>query len=219
MQISIDPKLLKILPDLRLGCIVAKKQNILPISDDVWNEIKNLIAENDSMTNECIRQISLIEETKQAYRKLKKDPNRYRPSAEALWRRIVNKKSLYQINSHVDLINYLSLKTGYSIGGYDFTKINQPVKFTLGSKQDNYNGIGKGRLNIENLPILKTQNTAFGSPTSDTTTTMITEDTTEIAIVFYDFMYNDKLTAALDLTKTWLTKINTNSLITEIIAT
>jgi DNA/RNA-binding domain of Phe-tRNA-synthetase-like protein len=60
-----------------------------------------------------------IRETKEAYRILGKDPSRYRPSAEALTRRIVKGKDLFWINNIVDILNLISLESGFSIGGYD----------------------------------------------------------------------------------------------------
>ena len=51
-----------------------------------------------------------VKATKNAYRTLGKDPNRYRPAAESLMRRIANGKGLYQISNVVDVLNYISIK-------------------------------------------------------------------------------------------------------------
>ena len=59
----------------------------------------------------------------QAYKRLGKDPNRYRPSAEALRRRILRGLPLYKIDTLVDIVNLVSIRSGYSIGGFDADKI------------------------------------------------------------------------------------------------
>ncbi len=41
-----------------------------------------------------------------------KDPNRHRPSPESLCRRILREMDLYEINTVVDLINLVSIRSG-----------------------------------------------------------------------------------------------------------
>ena len=94
-------------------------------NEELWLEIDSLCAEFGSKYKvEDINKRETINATRQAYKALGKDPNRYRPSAEALCRRIIKEKSLYKINTLVDLINLISIKTGYSIGGFDEDKIS-----------------------------------------------------------------------------------------------
>lgn len=62
----------------------------------------------------------------------RKGPQPVRPSAEALCRRIVKGQELYQIDTLVDLINLVSLKTGYSIGGFDLDKIEGDLLLGVG---------------------------------------------------------------------------------------
>lgn len=73
---------------------------------------------------EDINKFLPIQATRQAYKRLGKDPNRYRPSAEALRRRIFRDLPLYKIDTLVDIINLLSIQSGYSIGGFDAAKID-----------------------------------------------------------------------------------------------
>ncbi len=93
-------------------------------SADLWTEINSCIEEyQQSYKIEEIKKIPAIEATRLAYKKLGKDPNRYRPSAEALGRRVLRGLPLYQIDTLVDLINLVSIRTGYAIGGFDVDKI------------------------------------------------------------------------------------------------
>ena len=82
--------------------------------------------------------------------------SRYRPSAEALRRRLMRGIDLYQIDTLVDLINLVSLRTGYSIGGFDADKIQgNNLELGVGRAEEPFEGIGRGVLNIEGLPVYR----------------------------------------------------------------
>lgn len=108
----------------------------------------------------CIRRIpskdmTTIHATREAYKKCGKDPSRYRPSGEALCRRILRGISLYQIDTLVDLINLVSIRFGYSIGGFDADKIvGDALVLGIGKAGEPYEGIGRGELNIEGMACL-----------------------------------------------------------------
>jgi len=149
-------------------------------------------------TMDMISQRAAIRETKEAYRTLGKDPSRYRPSAEALSRRVVSGKGLYMINNVVDILNLISVESGFSIGGYDAEKIVGDVEFGIGAKDEPYQAIARGALNIENLPIFRDDLSAFGSPTSDSQRTMVTDATEKFLMIIIDFNSNDNLQIAID---------------------
>lgn len=145
-------------------------------SDDrLWAEI-------DKETSECrrlftvdtIKDFPTIKATREAYKALGKDPSRYRPSSEALCRRVLRGLELYKVNTAVDLINVVSMKTGYSIGGFDSDKISG-TSLVLGVGRDGepYEGIGRGLLNIDKLPVYRDAVGGIGTPTSDNERTKI----------------------------------------------
>ena len=121
--------------------------------------------------------------TRQAYRALGKDPARYRPAAEALLRRVAQGKGLFRVNNVVEVNNLLSLETGFSIGTYDAARLTPPVVFRRGRKGEVYEGIGRGSLNLEGLPVFADATGPFGSPTSDSARSMVTRETTQILMV------------------------------------
>ena len=101
-------------------------------------------------TTDSIKLIPAIQATRQAYKKCGKDPSRYRPSSEALCRRILRGIPLYQIDTLVDLINLASIYSGHSIGGFDRDKIQgDRLVLGIGKAGEPYEGIGRGELNIE----------------------------------------------------------------------
>jgi DNA/RNA-binding domain of Phe-tRNA-synthetase-like protein len=185
--ISFQKELLEKLPSIRLGCIQCNVE-VLPSDDKIKGLSKEIITQVKSeLTVETISQKPTIKSTKEAYRKLGKDPSRYRPSAEALTRRIVKGKGLYNVNNVVDLLNLVSLESGFSIGGYDVNTIKGPIEFGIGRPDEPYQAIGRGELNIENLSLFRDATGAFGSPTSDSIRTMVTDQTTSFLMIIIDF--------------------------------
>jgi len=57
----------------------------------------------------------------------------------------------------------------------------------IGKKDEQYKGIGKEQINIENLPVLTDSIGSFGSPTSDSERAMITSNASEILMYIYSF--------------------------------
>ncbi|CCQ73489.1 B3/4 domain-containing protein [Magnetospira sp. QH-2] len=128
-----------------------------------------------------------IQGTRRAYKALGKDPARYRPSAEALLRRIKSGKDLYRINTVVDVTNLISIRTGFSIGTYDLSKVAAPISFRRAGEGETYAGIGRGPLNLEGLPVFADQEGPFGSPTSDSERTCISMETRDLLMVLIGF--------------------------------
>ncbi len=197
-EIKIESQLAKLCPELKLG-IIECKVKVTEESDLLWNEITPYIKqiEND-LSVEDIRNKSTILSSKNGYRRVGKDPNRYRLSAESLLRRIVNRKGLYKINNVVDLLNLVSIKSGFSIGGYNADKITGDIKMGLGNTDEEYQGIGRGSLNIKNLPIFRDELGAFGSATSDSLRTQIDLSCQNFLMIFISFHGENELVESMD---------------------
>jgi DNA/RNA-binding domain of Phe-tRNA-synthetase-like protein len=201
--ISISEELKKKVPGIQLSCIECDVF-VLETSDLLWDEIRKKTEElSATLKIEQISKIPAIAASRKAYKACGKDPARYRLSAEALLRRVVKRKTIYQVNNVVDVLNFVSIATGYSIGGYDADKIMGTVLFGIGTAADPYEGIGRGRLNIEFLPAFRDKKGAFGTPTSDSERTAVTEDTKRFLMVIIDFGGGD-LTAASKLATEYL---------------
>ncbi|MCK0069235.1 B3/B4 domain-containing protein [Kordiimonas laminariae] len=127
----------------------------------------------------------VISGVRTAFKTLGKDPSRYRPSSEALTRKILAGKDLYFVNNVVDCGNLVSLMTGVPIGCYDADKISGDITLRKGLENEEYTGIGKGTINLENLPLLADNDGPFGTPFSDSVRTAVTDDTTNLLFVLY----------------------------------
>ncbi len=199
MVIGISEKLRNLCPKLRLGCIesdVIVAESVEELTSEINFQITQI---KQSLVVEEISQLPAIEASRKAYRACGKDPARYRLSSEALLRRIVSGKGLYQINNVVDQLNLVSVATGFSIGGYDADKIQGDICFGIGRDNEPYSGIGKGELNIENLPVFRDILGAFGTPTSDSQRTEVTDKTSRFLMLLIDFGGNDQLEIARQL--------------------
>jgi DNA/RNA-binding domain of Phe-tRNA-synthetase-like protein len=197
IKINISNNIHKLLNNSRLGIILTNVK--VETSSSTY---KSFIAENHQtminyLSNQREGELEIIKETREAYKICGKEPSRYRPSAEALLRRLRTKKELYQINNVVDTINLLSINTQYSIGGFNYNNINGDVFLDIGTA-DPYEAIGRGTLNIEFMPGVRDSKGFFGTPTSDSVRTMVTDKTTELLLVFYDFYGNDALEDAME---------------------
>jgi DNA/RNA-binding domain of Phe-tRNA-synthetase-like protein len=198
LKITIDAIIKEKCPEMRLGCIHANIEVQATVAG-LWEAFDSEMAlMTDGMTNADIHKRSTVAAARQAYKSLGKDPSRYRPSAEALLRRLLSGKELYQVNNVVDLINWMSLRTGFSIGGYDVSAIQGAISHSVGLESDEYEGLGRGLLNITNLPVLRDELGAFGCPTSDSTRTGIQLHTTSCLWVYYDFGGDAALQKAME---------------------
>ena len=120
--------------------------------------------------------------SRNAYKKLGKDPSRYRLSSESLVKRVVKGNDLYIVNNIVDINNLISLHTCYSVGTYDSDKV-------------------KGSITLENLPVFEDEDGKFGSTTSDSIKAMITNDTTHILMNIIAFEEDENLERYIEYSK------------------
>lgn len=197
--LSLSDDLIAKVPDIQLSCIECNVE-VSAKNEELWSEILQKIeALKSSFKVDDISKLPAIAASRNAYRACGKDPARYRLSAEALLRRIVNRGEIYQINNVVDLLNLVSVSTGFSIGGYDSEKIYGAIEFGIGKMNELYTGIGRGELNIENIPVFRDKMGAFGTPTSDSERTSVTMKTKRFLMIIIDYSSDGKLVEATDM--------------------
>ena len=83
-----------------------------------------------------------------------------------------------------DLINLVSVRSGYSIGAFDADRIEgDTLILGVGKEGEIFRGIGRGVLNIEGLPVYRDDKGGIGTPTSDEERTKITLDTKNLFVI------------------------------------
>lgn len=187
IEVLIEEGIRKKLPEFALGCVVA---------DVVVEESPAALKERIVTASGSLTEYALIDPlwgnyaiygTREAYKALGKEPSRYRPSAEALHRRILQGKGVNYLYNVVDLLNLLSIQSGYSIGGWDLDQIQGPITVGIGKAGEPYETIGRGPMNIEGFPVVRDRLGAFGNPTADSKRTMVTLQTKRFLMGFYAF--------------------------------
>lgn len=130
--------------------------------------------------------------------------NRHRPALHcfAAWQ-----GRLYQIDTLVDLINLVSLRTGYSIGGFDADKIQgDSLELGIGRAEEPFEGIGRGTLNIEGLPVYRDRAGGIGTPTSDNERTKMGLETRRILAIVNGYNGREGLAEAAGMIQELLRK-------------
>ena len=196
IQIELSSEIKTACPELKVLAIACQVKNS-PSDAALWQEIA---AEEAAVKATCrieeINKWAPIKATRTAYKRLGKDPNRYRPSAEALRRRILRDLPLYRIDTLVDLINLVSIRSGYSIGGFDADKIEGDLTLGVGREGGLYQGIGRGVLNIAGLPVYRDRVGGIGTPTSDEERTKISMETTSLLMIINGYSGSEGLSEA-----------------------
>jgi DNA/RNA-binding domain of Phe-tRNA-synthetase-like protein len=196
-NITVGKELKERCPEFRGVAVYATVSNT-PHSDGLWAEIDEFTDELLATSRiENVKNFPTIAATREAYKRCGKDPGRYRPSAEALRRRLLRNIPLYQIDTLVDLINLVSLRTGYSIGGFDADKIDgTELELGVGRAGEPFEGIGRGVLNIEGLPVYRDATGGIGTPTSDNERTKMGLETHHILAIVNGYSGADGLQEA-----------------------
>ncbi|HEY9551762.1 MAG TPA: phenylalanine--tRNA ligase beta subunit-related protein [Prevotella sp.] len=192
MNIIVSNEIAQVCPTFVGACVEATVQNS-GFSEALWQEI-NAMGEQlkATLTTETLKDRSGIAATRRVYRACGKDPSRYRPASEALIRRLLQGKELYQIDTLVDLINLASIAYGYSIGGFDADKfVGQTLTLGIGKEGEPYEGIGRGIINIAGLPVYRDEQGGVGTPTSDNERTKIDLNTTHLVVLINGYDGNE----------------------------
>lgn len=178
IEVNISNEIAAAAPGLEVWVLECDVENP-PTADGLWREIEQAAAEqHDTVAIEAVNKLPGIVSVRAAYKALGKEPNRYRPSSEALMRRCVKGLGLYRTLTIIDLTNLVSLVSGHSIGAFDADAIEGgSITLGVGREGEPYEAIGRGQLNIACLPVFRDAIGGVGTPTSDNDRTKLSENT------------------------------------------
>ncbi len=193
MKIIVSDEIETVCPTFVGACVEAQVENT-PYCQELWDEIDALGEKyKQTLTTESLKEMSGIAATRRVYRACGKDPSRYRPASEALIRRMLQGKKLYQIDTLVDLVNLASIAYGYSIGGFDADKFEgETLTLGVGKAGEPYEGIGRGMINIDGLPVYRDEKGGVGTPTSDNERTKMELKTTHLVVLINGYDGNEQ---------------------------
>ncbi|MCM1337587.1 MAG: phenylalanine--tRNA ligase beta subunit-related protein [Candidatus Amulumruptor caecigallinarius] len=188
MELTIDPIYASVAPDYKVILLTADVEG-----GDTPAELTQAIERVgqgfvDVMEMADIAKRPGIAATRAVYKALGKEPNRYRPSHEQMMRRFLKGQGLYTVSALVDTGNLLSLLSGYSVGVFDAAAVKgDTLTVGVGLAGEPYEGIGRGPLNIEHLPVVRDAEGAIGTPTSDNERTKTSPATRRIVVTIHAF--------------------------------
>jgi DNA/RNA-binding domain of Phe-tRNA-synthetase-like protein len=113
------------------------------------------------------------------------DPTRYRPSSEALLRRVIKGLGIYQINTAVDVNNWCSLEFLLPMCIYDLRTVRGQICIRVGEAGEEYQGIGRQVFQMEGKVIVTDDTGVMGNTVSDSERTKVTCTTQEIFLMIY----------------------------------
>lgn len=174
------------LPGVKLGVVEADGVRVALIEPALAREMDEACERRRSgVTLEGVSELEAVRAVRVMFREWGVDPARYRPSSEALLRRVVQGKGLYRVSNVVDAANLGSIETGWPYGSYNRALVRPPVSFRAGLPGETYEGIGKQTWHLAGRPVLADADGAFGSPISDSTRTMITDAAHDLLTVIF----------------------------------
>ena len=206
-SVIIDKRIVDVCPGMRVGLIRANVQNT-PTGDELWQELE--LAARDVVSRYELLEINkrpAVAATRRVYKHFGKDPNRYRVASEPLCRRLIRGLGIYRLTTLVDLINLVSIRSGYPISALDADKLEgDSLSLGIGEEGEYYEGIGRGQLNIAGMPVYRDAKGGVATPTSDEERTKITELTTRVQININGYAEEMPMAECVDWVVTLLKK-------------
>jgi DNA/RNA-binding domain of Phe-tRNA-synthetase-like protein len=186
LEITVSEELKSLIPDFKIGVIhyhnitVSDSPQMLKGRLRLFQESIYFDLEEKSVTD-----LVGIAEWRKIFKTTGKDPNRYRPSVEALYRRIQKQNYIETNQSAIDINNFFSLQYQIPMGVYDASKITGNVTIRVGKQGEEYEGLNGRANSVEKLIVSADTDGAFGSPFVDSARTAVTLDTTSALEIVY----------------------------------
>ncbi|EIT86008.1 hypothetical protein A374_09234 [Fictibacillus macauensis ZFHKF-1] len=221
MNIQIDSVILERVPTFKVGAIfyhntvIDQSPQMLRGRFQLFLESLKLDALQYSVSDH-----DAIKEWRGVFKQLHMDPSRYKPSSEALLKRIYSGKTLDFMNGAVDLNNFFSLQYLLPIGIYDTDCLSGDITLTLGKTGEAYESLNGRLMNMEGRLLSKDANGPFGSPIVDSKRSAITAETTNALQLIYlrPSMTDDEAHQLLQAVQKMFVQVNGGSSTSHIIA-
>ena len=137
MRYTIDKLVFELNKDIKFGILIG--EDIVNYETSVQDEERLRKAEF-RMRNEIkpdeVRNLHNVELYRDVMSKSGINPNKYPPSIEAMFKRIIKGGQLPVINALVDLCNAVSIENGISLGGHDLNDIHEDLEVRYSRKGD-----------------------------------------------------------------------------------
>ncbi len=171
---------------MQFGLVEATNIKVQPTSKSFEDELEKLISElTEKFKNRAPSEDPVVSAIRRMYRVVGWEPTKYRPSSEALVRRLLQGKGLYRINNLVDYGNLVSARFHIPMGLYDLDKVKGDIFIDTGKDGESYAGISKPQIRATGKIILRDDEGVFGNPTADSVRTSIQKGTSHVLALFF----------------------------------
>jgi DNA/RNA-binding domain of Phe-tRNA-synthetase-like protein len=145
MKFIIEYDIFRIFPDLRIGIVMGRG---LRIRKRI-KELENLIEDNrkkllERMENKKLTDFTNIKSWRETYRQMGLNHKKYRPTVEALVRRVINGHNFPVINTAVNAYLAVELLTMLPIGGYDLAVVDGDISLRVSRGGELFEPLGGG---------------------------------------------------------------------------
>jgi DNA/RNA-binding domain of Phe-tRNA-synthetase-like protein len=186
MQLQLDDSLRNRIAGVTFGMVTIQGVTVSERNDRLWSHIETLSQRLASeFTLERLAGNAHIAAVRGLQKSFGFDPTRYRPSSEALLRRVLKGQGLHQVNSAVDVNNLCSLEWLLPMCIYDLRNVKGRARVRIGEPGEQYPGIGRQMFQAENKVIIADESGIMGSTVSDSERTKVTTATTDILLAIY----------------------------------
>ncbi|MCT8136991.1 hypothetical protein H1D32_04095 [Anaerobacillus sp. CMMVII] len=189
MLLTIHEELMKLVPTFKAGVISYSNINVQHSSSEIQMQLKEIYS---ILQSQQLTEIPGIKEARQLFKAIGIDPSKYRPSSEALIRRVLKGDQVPSIHSAADVNNLFSLKYGLPIGIYGLDKLSGPIELRVGNENDRYEAINNRQTNMRGKLLSSDTIGPFGSPIVDSKRTMVTLATKQaVQIIYFHLELNE----------------------------
>jgi DNA/RNA-binding domain of Phe-tRNA-synthetase-like protein len=186
LKIRIDSSILSKLPQFKVGVIFYEDITISSSPQMIKGRLQ-LYQESISLDLETLPLVDYkgVSEWRKVFKQLGMDPSKYRPSHEAMLRRIAKRDFVNTIHSAADINNFFSIQYGIPIGIYDLHKVSGDIVIKIGGVDETYDALNNRVIDAFSKIVSTDDHGPFGSPFVDSKRTSVTEETTSAVQIVY----------------------------------
>jgi DNA/RNA-binding domain of Phe-tRNA-synthetase-like protein len=186
LKVTIDKEITDKLPTFKIG-IIAYKDITISSSPQMIKGRLQLFQESIAIDLETtpLTEYRGISEWRHVFKQLGIDPSKYKPSHEALLRRVAKRQFLTTIHSGADINNFFSLQYGIPIGIYDKDQLRGDIQVRIGKEDESYDALNNRMIDAHGKLVSIDQEGPFGSPYVDAKRTAVNETTTSALQIVY----------------------------------
>ncbi len=172
--------------------------------DENWSPMH--VSVKDRFATKKLIDVKRVSSIRSLFRRAGCDPTRYRPSSEALLRRVLKGQNLPRIHPFVDLNNLLSMELLAPCCVLDLGDIEPPFVFRAGTQGERMMSM-RGDIDLRGKPLLADSQGPFGTPITDSERVRVASSTHRTWLVTYLPSQGDGGEESLDVLAGLLEKI------------